>query len=147
MHGFIQVLVQARSPFWHLLFVRIKNKPPLGQTLLMPIHARCFQECKGTPSRLLGNQWYKNYALLHTNVCALVPVVIFYDTKPQLVKTPVEGKPSTISLNHTCQCSLLIISYNTSPSHFSAAHYLQAKSNKCSFIPFKKYWKNYQELD
>ena len=92
----------------------------------MPIHAHCCQEREGTPSRLFGNQWYKNYTLLHTFLykcgcsCALYDV---YDAKPQLVKTPVEGKPSTISPNHTCQCSLLILSYNISPSHFSIAHY------------------------
>ena len=48
----------------------------------------------------------------YTNTLVLVPFVTFYDAKPQLVKTPVEGKPSTISPNHTCQCSLLILSYN-----------------------------------
>ena len=37
----------------------------------------------------------------YTNTCVLVPFVMFYDAKPQLVKTPVEGKPSTISPNHT----------------------------------------------
>ena len=54
-----------------------------------------------------------------TNASVLAPFLTFYDAKPQLVKTPVDGKPSTISPNHTCQCSLLILSYNINPSHFS----------------------------
>ena len=37
----------------------------------------------------------------YTNAHVLAPFVTFYDAKPQLIKTPVEGKPSTIS-NHTC---------------------------------------------
>ena len=52
----------------------------------------------------------------------LAPVVMFYDAKPRLVKTPVEGKPSTMSPNHTCQCLLLILSYSI--CHFSTARYL-----------------------
>ena len=59
----------------------------------------------------------------YTDVRVLAPFVTFYDAKPQLVKTLVEGKPSTISPNHTCQCSLLILSYNINPSHFSTAQY------------------------
>ena len=37
----------------------------------------------------------------YTSARVLVPFVMFYDAKPQLVKTPVEGKLSTISPNHT----------------------------------------------
>ena len=37
-----------------------------------------------------------------TNTHVLAPVVTFYDAKSQLVKTPVDGKPITISPNHTC---------------------------------------------
>ena len=60
----------------------------------------------------------------YTNVRVLVPFVTFYDAKPKLIKTPVEDKPSNISPNHTCQSSLLILSYDINPSHFSTAHYL-----------------------
>ena len=43
----------------------------------------------------------------------LHPIAVkFYDANSQLIKTSVEGKPNTISPNHTCQCSLLILSYN-----------------------------------
>ena len=58
----------------------------------------------------------------YTNAGILAPYMMFYDAKLQLVKTPVEGKPSTISPNHTCQSSLIMLSYNISPSHFSNAH-------------------------
>ena len=55
----------------------------------------------------------------YTNARVLIPVVTFYDAKPQSVKIPISAKPSGISPNHTCQCSLVLLSYNISPSHFS----------------------------
>ena len=55
---------------------------------------------------------------------ALAPIMTFYDAELQLFKAPVEGKPSTISPNHTCLCSLVILSYIISPSQFSTAHYI-----------------------
>ena len=58
----------------------------------------------------------------YTNAHVPMPFVTFYDAKLQLVNTPVEGKPCTISLNHTCQCSLLTLSCNRSPSHFFPLH-------------------------
>ena len=61
-----QVPTSAHKSISHLLLIHIKKKPPSQQTLLMPIHVHCCQERKGTPSRLFGNQWYKNYTLLHT---------------------------------------------------------------------------------
>ena len=84
-------------------------------------------------NRLFGNHAcsmiQELYSLLHIHFYTKARVLScsrcdVYDAKPQLVKTPVEGKPSTISPNHTCQCSLLILSYNISPSNFSIAHYL-----------------------
>ena len=74
----------------------------------MPIHACCFQERKGIPSGLFGvtNGTRITYTLFHTNACVLAPIVTFYDAKPQLIKTPVEGKPSTISPNHTYQSGM-----------------------------------------
>ena len=78
----------------------------------------------------------------YINVGVLVPYMTFYDAKPQLVKTPVEGKPSTISTNHTCQCSLLILSYNISPSHFS----LHTTFKRCNdyLFPFESHSKKLQ---
>ena len=78
----------------------------------------------------------------YINVGVLVPYMMFYDAKPQLVKTPVEGKPSTISTNHTCQCSLLILSYNISPSHFS----LHTTFKRCNdyLFPFESHSKKLQ---
>ena len=54
----------------------------------------------------------------------LILVTMFYDARPQSVKTPVAAKPSGISPNHTCQCSLVILSYYISPSHFFTADHL-----------------------
>ena len=48
----------------------------------------------------------------------------FYDAKPQSVKTPVVAKPSGISPNHPYQCSLVILSYYISTSHFFTADHL-----------------------
>ena len=60
----------------------------------------------------------------YTNARVLKPVVTFYDVKPQSVKIPISAKPSGISPNHTCQCSLVLLSYNISPSHFFTADHL-----------------------
>ena len=79
------------------------------------------------PRLAVVTQWYKKHAHsihFHTNVRVLKPVVTFYDVKPQSVKIPVSAKPSGISPNHTCQCSLVLLSYNISPSHFFTADYL-----------------------
>ena len=47
-----------------------------------------------------------------------------YDAKPQYVRTPVAAKPSGISPNHPCQCSLVILSYYITPSHFLTVDHL-----------------------
>ena len=57
----------------------------------------------------------------YTNMRVLVPFVTFYDAKPQLIKTSVEGKPSTVSLNNTYQCSFTNTKLHL--SHFSTAYY------------------------
>ena len=74
------------------------------------------------PSGSFVSQWHKKHAQLHTfytNARILIPIMTFYDAKPQSVKTPVAAKPSGISPNHPCQCSLVILSCYISPSHFS----------------------------
>ena len=90
----------------------------------MCIAARNEKELQAGYSVTYGTRTTHYSIHFYTNMRVLAPVVTFYDAKTQLVKTPVEGKPSTISPNHTCQCSLLILSYNISPSHFSTAQYL-----------------------
>ena len=82
---------------------------------------------KGPQAGSVVTQWYKKHAHsihFHTNARVLMPVVTFYDVKPQSVKIPISAKPSGISPNHTCQCSLVLLSYNISPSHFFTADYL-----------------------
>ena len=82
---------------------------------------------RGLQAGSFVTQWYKKHVhSIHfcTNVRVLIPTVMFYDVKPQLVKTPVAAKPSGISPNHTCQCSLVILSYNISPSHFSTVDHV-----------------------
>ena len=64
------------------------------------------------------------YISIQTHVYLAIPVVTFYDVKPQSVKIPISAKPSGISQNHTCQCSLVLLSYNISPSHFFTADHL-----------------------
>ena len=74
----------------------------------------------GTPSGFFVSQWHKKHAQLHTfytNTHLLIPAVTFYGAKLQSVKTPVAAKPSRISPNHPCQCSLVILSYYISPFH------------------------------
>ena len=90
----------------------------------MRIAARNTKELRVGYLATNGTRTMRNSIHFYTNVGDLAPYMTFYDAKQQLVKTPVEGKPSTISPNHTCQCSLLILSYNISPSYFSIAHYL-----------------------
>ena len=80
-----------------------------------------------TPSGSFVSQWHKKHTQLHTlytNACILIPVMTFYDAKPWSVKTPVAAKPSGVSPNHPCQCSLVILSYYISPSHFFTADHL-----------------------
>ena len=74
--------------------------------------------------RLKGHGWIHSRADASPQARVLEPFVTFYDAKLQLVKTFVEGKPSTISLNQACHCLLLILSYNISPSYFSTTHYV-----------------------
>ena len=113
---------KPKSPFWHLLFVHIKNKPPSQQTLsiylYMRISARNTKELQA--GYLVTNSIRTTHYSIHlyTNFCVLASFVTFYDAKPQLIKTPGEGKLNAISPNYTCQCSLQILSYNISPSHF-----------------------------
>ena len=79
------------------------------------------------PSGSFVSQWHKKHAQLHifyTNTRILIPVMMFYDAKLQSDKTPVTAKPSGISPNHPCQCSLVILSYYMSPSHFFTADHL-----------------------
>ena len=82
---------------------------------------------KGPQAGSFVTQWYKKHAHsihFYTNARVLKPVVTFYDVKPQSVKIPILAKPSGISPNHTCQCSLVLLSYNISPSHFFTADHL-----------------------
>ena len=84
-------------------------------------------KAKGPQAGSLVTQWYKKHAHsihFYTNARVLKPVVTFYDVKPQSVKIPISAKPSGISPNHTCQYSLVLLSYNISPSHFFTADYL-----------------------
>ena len=61
----------------------------------------------------------------YTNVHVLASFITFYDGKPQPIKNPLEGKPSTISPNHTCYVHYYVmLSYDISLSHFFIAHYL-----------------------
>ena len=55
----------------------------------------------------------------YTNACVLIFFMTFYDVKLQLLKAAVGANPSRISPNRTCQYSLLTLSYNINPSHFS----------------------------
>ena len=50
--------------------------------------------------------------ILYKCMC-FIPAMIFYDAKPQSVKTPVAAKPKGILPNYTCQCLLVILSYDT----------------------------------
>ena len=118
------------SPFRHLLFVHnIKNKPLSQQNYVIDAYTRSLLPGTRTNSKrviwqpMVQELCATPYIYLQMRVL-LRPYMTFYDAKPQLVKTPVEGKPSTISPNHTCQCSLLILSYNVCPSYYSIAHYL-----------------------
>ena len=53
----------------------------------------------------------------------LFPLWHFMMYNHNLVKAAVGANPSRISPNHTCQYSVLTLSYNISPSHFFIAHY------------------------
>ena len=82
---------------------------------------------KGPQVGSFVTQWYKKHAHsihFYTNARVLIPVVTFYDAKPQSVKIPISAKPSGISPIYTCQCSLVLLSYNISPSHFFTADHL-----------------------
>ena len=68
---------------------------------------------------LLGNGT-RSMHILYKCVCTYY----HYDAKPQSVKTSVAAKPSGISPNHTCQYSLVTLSYRLSLSHFSTADHL-----------------------
>ena len=64
---------------------------------------------RGLQASSFVTQWYKKHVhpiYFYTNLHVLIPTVTFYD-----VKTPIAAKPSGISPNHTCQCSLVILSY------------------------------------
>ena len=63
---------------------------------------------------LLANGTRSMRNILHTfytNTRVLIPPMTFYDIKYKLksVKTPIAAKPSGISPNYTCQCSLVIL--------------------------------------
>ena len=131
MHGSIQVLIQThKHPQVHFdtsyMFISRTNLhyDKCYWCLYMCVTARNAKELQAGYLATNGTRTMRYSIHFYINVGVLVPYRMFYDAKPQLVKTPVEGKPSTISTNHTCQCSLLILSYNISPSHFSIAHYL-----------------------
>ena len=131
MHGSIQVLIQAhKCPQVHFdtsyLFISRINlhHDKHYWCLYTHIAARNAKELQAGYLATSGTRTTHYSIHFYTNAGVLAPCMTFYDAKLQLVKTPVEGKPSTISPNHTCQCSLLILSYNISPSHFSIAHYL-----------------------
>ena len=82
---------------------------------------------KGPQAGSVVTQWYKKHAHsihFHTSARVLMLVVTFYDVKPQSVKIPISAKPGGISPNHTYQCSLVLLSYNISLSHFFTADYL-----------------------
>ena len=131
IHGFVQVLVQAHaSVFARLnssyLFISRKNlrQDKCYWCLYMYIAA---SNAKGPQVGSFVTQWYKKHAYsihFYINARVLMPVVTFYDVKPQSVKIPISAKPSGISPNHTCQYSLLLLSYNISPSHFFTADHL-----------------------
>ena len=118
VHEFIQVLMQAHKPIWHLLFVHIKNKSPPGlfvksrtsikikSLLSMPIRT-CISlpGTWGNSKQVIWYQWNKNYVLLHTFLYKRACPCFLYGVlrcKTIPVKTHVEGKPRTISPNHTC---------------------------------------------
>ena len=123
MHGSIQVLIQAHKCPQSILTPLICSYPEQTSVktnvidaythALLPGMQRNFKwvylATNGTRTTCYSVHFY-------TNVGVLAPYMTFYDAKLQLVKTPIEGKLSTISPNHTCQCSLLILSYNI--SHF-----------------------------
>ena len=130
IHGFVQVGWYRPTSVFAVSIVYLKNKPPSGQKLLM---SRCLymyiasNNAMRAPSGSFVSQWHKKHAQLHTfytNARILIPVMTFYDAKPQSVKTPVAAKPSGISPNHPCQCSLVILSCYLSPSHFFTADHL-----------------------
>ena len=63
--------------------------------LLKPVMYITASNTKGPQEGSFVNQWYKKHAhSLHfyTNARVLMPVVTFYDVKPQSVKIPSIGK-------------------------------------------------------
>ena len=56
-------------------------------------------------SRSVVTQWYKKHAHsihFHTNARVLMPVVTFYDVKPQSVKIPIPGISVPFENNDYC---------------------------------------------
>ena len=131
IHGFVQVLVQTHTSVFaclnlSYLFISRRNlrQDKCYWCLYMYIAA---SNTKGPQAGSFVTQWYKKHAHsihFYTNTRVHKPVVAFYDVKPQSVKIPILAKPREISPNHTCQCSLVLLSYNISPSHFFTADHL-----------------------
>ena len=99
-------------------------QPQWEQILLVSIPIYCYQKCYKTLSGLLVGQWKWKYVHpmhFYTNVCFLISLMTFYDVNHNLLKAAIEAKSSRISPNHTCQNSLLTLSYNISPCHFFTA--------------------------
>ena len=120
MNEFIQVLVQAQKSTSYLFIPRINlHQKKYYWCLYTHNSVRNARELRA--DYLVTNCTRSTHYSIHsyTNTYALAPCMNFHDAKLRLFKTTVEGKSSTISPNHTCQSSLLILSYNISPSHFS----------------------------
>ena len=130
IHGFVQVLVQAHTS----VFVRLNSSYFISRrNLCQDKYYGCLymyiaaSNTMGPQAGSFVTQWYKKHAHsihFYTNARVLMPVVTFYDVKPQSLKIPISAKPSGISPNHTCQCSLVLLSYNISLSHFFTADHL-----------------------
>ena len=75
----------------------------------------------------------------YTNAHVLAPFVTFYNAKLQLIKTPVEGKPNTISPNHTYMTIMFIT--NTKLQHKPESFF------HCTLpLKFKIFWERSLEM-
>ena len=120
-HLFLHVLTRLNCLFQEETSVRTNG---IDACIIMYIAA---SNTKGTQAGSFVTQCYKKHVHsihFYTNALVLIPIVTFYDVKPQSVKIPISAKPSRISPNYSCQCSLVLLSYNITPSHFFTADYL-----------------------